>query len=312
MLSRRAFTQQAAALAACSPFLATSSLLKAAEAADVPIFTQQYPWGTFYRRSKKDASDLNTMLAEVKSCGLVGYEPIAGSPQQMKTIAEAAKKHDLKVESLYVNSTLHDPAQAAASIQSVLDIAAAAKDACGTRIIVTNPSPIQWGGKQNKSDEQLRTQAESLDQLGAQLRKNGQQLAYHNHDIELREGARELHHMLASTDPNNVKFCLDAHWIFRGCGNSEVAVFDVARLYKNRIVELHLRQSHDGVWDEAFGSGDINYDQLADMLLDLDTPPLLVLEQAVEGQSPNTATAVEAHTVGREYAQKTFAKLIAQ
>ncbi|PQO38710.1 xylose isomerase [Blastopirellula marina] len=311
MLSRRAFTKQAAVLAACSPFLATSSLLHAAEAASVPIFTQQYPWGTFYRRSNRDAGDLNALLAEVKSCGLVGYEPIAGSPQQMKAIADAAKQHDLKVESLYVNSTLHDPGQAAASIQSVLDIAATAKEACGTRIIVTNPSPIQWGGSQNKSDKQLRTQANALDLLGAQLRKQGQQLAYHNHDIELREGARELHHMLASTDPDNVKFCLDAHWIFRGCGNSEVAVFDVVRLYKDRIVELHLRQSHDGIWDEAFGSGDIDYDQLAEMLLDLETPPLLVLEQAVEGKTPNTAGAVEAHTIGREYAQKTFAKLIA-
>lgn len=312
MLSRRAFTQQAAALAACSPFLATSSLLNAADKANVPIFTQQYPWGTFYRRGKRDTGDLNAMLAEVKSCGLVGYEPIAGSPQQMKTIADVARQHGLKVESLYVNSTLHEPGQAVNSIQSVLDIAAAAKDACGTRIIVTNPSPIQWGGSQNKSDQQLRTQARSLDLLGAQLRENGQQLAYHNHDIELREGARELHHMLASTDANNVKFCLDAHWIYRGCGNSEVAVFDVIRLYKDRIVELHLRQSHEGVWDEAFGSGDIDYDQLAEMLLDLETPPLLVLEQAVEGKSPNTVSAAEAHTIGREYAQKTFAKLIAQ
>ena len=312
MLSRRTFTKQAAVLAACSPYFATRSLLQAADAASVPIFTQQYPWGTFYRRSNRDAGDINALLAEVKSCGLAGYEPIASSPQQLKNIARAAKQHDLKVESLYVNSTLHDGDQAADSIQTVLGIAAAAKEACGTRIIVTNPSPIQWGGSQNKSDEQLRTQARSLDQLGAQLRKQGQQLAYHNHDIELREGARELHHMLASTDSQNVKFCLDAHWIFRGCGNSEVAMFDVAHLYKDRIVELHLRQSHDGVWDEAFGSGDIDYNQLAQMLLDLETPPLLVLEQAVEGKTPNTMDAVQAHTIGREAAQKTFAKLVAK
>ncbi len=311
MLSRRAFTKQAAALAACSPFLATSSLLQAADAASVPIFTQQYPWGTFYRRSDRDTSDLNAMLAEVKSCGLAGYEPIAGSPQQMKKIAQAARQHDLEIESLYVNSTLHEADQAAGSIQSVLEIASVAKEACGARIIVTNPSPIQWGGSQNKSDEQMRTQAQSLDQLGDQLRKQGQLLAYHNHDIELREGARELHHMLASTDPQNVKFCLDAHWIFRGCGNSEVAVFDVARLYQDRIVELHLRQSHNGVWDEAFGSGDIDYNHLAEILLDLETPPLLVLEQAVEAKTPNTMDAVQAHTAGRKAAQETFAKLIA-
>ncbi len=312
MLSRRTFHQQAAALAACSLLAGPTSLVEAARQNGIEIATQQYPWGTFYRRSGKDLGNLDLLLGEIQSCGLIGYEPIANSPQQIKQLAKAARKRELKIDSLYVNSTLHDSDQTAASIQTVVDIATAAKEVCGTKIIVTNPSPIQWGGAQDKSDEQLRTQAKALDQLGARLRKNGQQLAYHNHDAELRQGARELHHMLASTDPANVRFCLDAHWIFRGCGNSEVAVWDVVRLYKNRIVELHLRQSHDGVWDEAFGDGDIDYTQLADMLSDLKTPPLLVLEQAVEGKTPQTQSAVESHTLGRAYAQKTFAKLAAK
>ncbi len=309
MFQRRDFLKQAAALAACSAWEAPARLWAAFAAADVPIATQQYPWGTFYGRSGKNAGDLNALLSEVAACGLVGYEPIAGSPEQVKTLAKAADKHGLKVDSLYVNSTLHDPAQTKASIESVLAIAAAAKEACGTRVIVTNPSPIQWGSGQDKSDQQLRTQADALDQLGESLRKNGQVLAYHNHDAELRQGARELHHMLSATDPKNVQFCLDAHWIFRGCGNSEVAVFDIVRLYHSRIVELHLRQSHDGIWDEAFGEGDIDYTKLAAMLSDLPSPPLLVLEQAVEGKSPNTIDAVMAHTRGRQYAQQVFQRL---
>ena len=83
-------------------------------------------------------------------------------------------------------------------------------------------------------------------------------LAYHNHDAEMREGAREFHHMLTGTDPANVKLCLDAHWIYRGSGNSQVALFDIVEIYVDRIVELHLRQSHDGIWSEVFGEGDIN------------------------------------------------------
>lgn len=78
---------------------------------------------------------------------------------------------------------------------------------------------------------------------GAALRKLGLHLAYHNHDAELRHGAREFHHMLTATDPENVKLCLDAHWVFRGCGDSEIAVFDALEHYHERIVELHLRQS---------------------------------------------------------------------
>ncbi len=162
--------------------------------------------------------------------------------------------------------------------------------------MVTNPSPIQWGGAEDKNDAQLRCQAESLDRLGAELRKLGMVLAYHNHDAELRQGAREFHHMLTGTDPAHVKFCLDAHWVFRGCGNSEVAVFDALAQYRQRVVELHLRQSVEGVWTEAFSvKGDIDYGRLLAFLADNSITPHLVLEQAVEARSRSSLSAAEAH-----------------
>jgi len=36
--------------------------------------------------------------------------------------------------------------------------------------------------------------------------------------------------MLTATNPDDVKLCLDAHWIYRGCGDSQVAVFDAPLL----------------------------------------------------------------------------------
>jgi inosose dehydratase len=124
-------------------------------------------------------------------------------------------------------------------------------------------------------------------------------LAYHNHDAELRQGGREFHHMLTATDPANVKFCLDAHWIFRGCGDSEVAVFDALTHYHQRVVELHLRQSADAVWTEAFSmKGDIDYARMFRFLTKQNIAPHFVLEQAVEASSPNELSAVEAHRQG--------------
>ena len=123
-------------------------------------------------------------------------------------------------------------------------------------------------------------------------------LAYHNHDIELRNAAREFHHMMVGTDPANVTLCLDAHWVYRGAGNSQVALFDVLELYGPRVSELHLRQSQNDIWTEAFGPGDIDYERLAGHLLKIGIKPLLVLEQAVENGSPNTMKAVEAFRSG--------------
>jgi inosose dehydratase len=114
-------------------------------------------------------------------------------------------------------------------------------------------------------------------------------------------GGREFHHMLTATNPENVKLCFDAHWVFRGCGDSEVAVFDSLEHYHDRIVELHLRQSNSGFWTEAFAaSGDIDYARMFSFLAERQIRPHLVLEQAVEAESPNQLTVVEAHRQGRE------------
>lgn len=298
-MKRRRFITSAAALAAVA---------RAADSPPPHIATNTYPWGTFARRDGgtfKPHTD--EALAAIASAGIQGYEAGFGSPAEFDGLGARLKAHGLEMRSLYVNSTLHDAAQAPLSIENVLAIArCAAELGCG--IVVTNPSPIKWGGPESKTDPQLIAQAAALDKLGAELRKLGMALAYHNHDIELRNGAREFHHMLTATNPGNVKFCLDAHWVFRGCGDSQVAVFDVLEHYGSRIVELHLRQSSGGIWTEVFtGKGDIDYERLAAWLKQRGIKPHLSLEQAVEKGSSHTLDAVAAHKQSVANARQVFA-----
>jgi len=271
------------------------------ESSELVIATNTYPWLTFARRNnQKFQIHSDELLEQIAATGLNGYEPIINNAPEFKQLGTRLKTHGLKMPSIYVNSSLHDEAAVEGSIADVLAIADAGSK-LGVKIIVTNPSPIKWGSPDNKNDAQLRLQAKSLDHLGAELRKRGITLAYHNHDAELREGGREFHHMLTATDPDNVKLCLDAHWVFRGCGNSEVAVFDALTHYHNRIVELHLRQSVDGIWTEAFAmQGDIDYQRLLQFLASKFIAPHLVLEQAVEAETPNELSVVEAHRQGRD------------
>ena len=231
---------------------------------------------------------------------------IINAPEDVDRLAPLLEKHGLEMRSLYVNSLLHDADKADQSIASVLAIAEKAKR-IGTRLIVTNPSPIRWGGPEDKDDAQLEVQAKALDKLGAGLRSMGLVLSYHNHDAELRNAAREFHHMMLGTDPANVTLCLDAHWIYRGSGNSSVALFDVVKLYGSRVTEVHLRQSKDGVWTETLCAGDVDYPRLAKELLALGLKPHLVLEQAVEQASSKTISAIESHRASREYAKRVFA-----
>jgi len=275
----------------------------------IHVACNSYSWTVFYQRQGRNFDQsVDEGLAEVAASGLDGFEPSFGDVAQVARLAPLLKKHRLGMRSFYVNSLLHEADQADESIRQILTVAPRARDA-GARIVVTNPNPLAWGGAQDKNDKQLKVQADALNRLGAELRKLGLTLAYHNHDMELRQAAREFHHMMLGTDPADVTLCLDAHWVYRGSGNSQVALFDIVKLYGRRIRELHLRQSQSGVWTEAFGEGDIDYHALADALRQEGVRPHIVLEQAIENGSPNTMPPLEAFTKSTEYVRRLFAGL---
>ena len=214
-----------------------------------------------------------------------------GGLQQIEQMMPLLKKHGLEMRSLYVNSTLHEAGQADKSIEEVLAAAAKAK-AFGTQIIVTNPSPIRWGGPENKTDEQLKVQAAALDKLGAKLRQMGLTLAYHNHDIELRNAAREFHHMMVGTDPAR------RHSVSRrplGLSRlGQLAGGPVRRAQALRPAShraapspVAKRRLDRGLRRRATSTTRVWQSHL----LKIGVKPLLVLEQAIETGSPNTMNA---------------------
>ncbi|QDT36462.1 sugar phosphate isomerase/epimerase family protein [Stratiformator vulcanicus] len=308
-MQRREFLKAATATTAAGALASISNWSFADQGPRGPVVgTQQYPWSTFFRRQgRKWGEDLDRDLADVAASGIELFEPVFESADDVARYEPLLKKHGLSVKSFYVNSVLHEPRAAVRSVDAVAEIASAA-DTLGASIVVTNPSPIDWNGPQLKCDRQLTVQRDALDDLGKALSKSEMTLAYHNHDKELKAGAREFHHMLSATDPEYVAFCLDSHWIYRGCGDSQVALFDAVRLYGRRIAELHLRQSKRGIWTEAFSvDGDIDYRRLKTKLDDLNIDPLVILEQAVEKGSPETMDAVKAHRMGAEQCRSLFA-----
>jgi len=304
MLSRRRFIQHttfASGMLAVSP-----SLIQVRYPNSSHIACQQYTWITYFKREGKEwGKNMDESMKSVIESGLTGFEPSFSALTAVEKLKPYLTKYKVWTQSLYVNATLHEEQEVSSSIEQAIDIAKAAKK-LGVRIVVSNPSPIRWGGPENKTDKQLQIQAKALDELGKKLREMRMVLAYHNHDAEMREGAREFHHMMNGTDPANVKLCLDAHWIYRGAGNSEVALFDIVNLYADRVVELHLRQSHDGIWSEVFESGDIDYTRLAEELRKRKLNPHIVIEQAVEEGTPHTMNAIEAHRKSLAYTAEIF------
>src|SRR5262249_19854500 len=125
----------------------------------------QYAWQSFLARAGRTwPDDLDRTLAAIREAGFDRLEPLIDSVDQLRQFAPAVQRHGLALRSVYVNSTLHRPETAAASIEQVAAIAEVAQS-FGTEIIVTNPSPIRWGGAESKTDAELATQATALDQL---------------------------------------------------------------------------------------------------------------------------------------------------
>jgi inosose dehydratase len=272
-----------------------------------PISSNSYNWGTFYgRESKHWGGNLDADMAEYVKTGLKAYEPSLANAEEATKLIAVLKKYSIKMPSVYIGSVLHEKEEVEKSIKNMLEIAEVVKK-YGTKIIVTNPNPIAYGSDKLKKDEQLQIQAKALEKIGESMKRNGLKLAYHTHDVELRAGAREFHHMLQNTSPDHLYFCMDVHWVYRGSQNSQLAVFDVLKMYGDRIIELHIRQSKNGIWQEVFsGEGDINYKQFVVELMKKKVKPHIVIEQCLEKNSPNTMNAVQAHTIDLKEIEDTF------
>lgn len=274
------------------------------------VATNVYPWFALLRRENRGFHEnIKASMDDIAASGVDGFEPIIDTNKSLEILKPHLDRGKLAMRSFYVNSTLHEKAKVSTSIDQVVALAKRANILFDTQIVVVNPTPIRWGGDENKTDADLLVQAAALNELGSRLKAFGMRLAYHNHDAEMRKAAREFHHMMLGTDPKNVHLCLDAHWIYRGAGNSSVALFDIIKHYGPRIVELHLRQSQKGTWTETFCDGDIDYRRIVKYLNEKNLKPLVVLEQAIEKGTPNTMTAVEAHKKSLAYAKDVFASL---
>lgn len=276
-----------------------------------PLSSNSYNWITFYtREGKKWGENPDADMAEYAQTGLKAYEPSLSSVEQAEKLISAMKRHDIQLPSVYIGSILHEKSELGKSTENILAIAETVAN-YGTKIIVTNPNPIAWGSDKLKDDDQLQVQAEALEKLGKTLKSKGITLAYHTHDPELKAGAREFHHMLQNTSPEHLKFCMDVHWIYRGSANSQLAVFDVLKMYGDRIAELHIRQSVDGIWQEVFTEkGDIDYGKFAAELVKANIQPHLVIEQCLEKGSPQTMNALAAHIKDKKTIEETFKQIL--
>jgi inosose dehydratase len=203
----------------------------------------------------------------------------------------------LRPVSIYTGARLHEVGKGADIVHKLLEAAKVCQTA-GFSVVDCNPDPI---GRE-KTGEELATQAKALNEFGAGLKQLGMRLAVHNHMPEMASHAREFHHDLRQTDPQNVGLCYDVHWVFRG----GIAPAEVLQEYGPRVASWHLRQSRDKIWWEDLDKGDIDYEAVAQYAKAHDLVAPYTVELAIEKGTKITRSVVENHQRSREYVRKVF------
>lgn len=257
-----------------------------------------YGWGQYAQRDKKRL-DVGEVIQALRDCGYDYLENFmdVNNPENNAAFAESLKSRGLKPVSLYTGARLHEAGKADETVEKILSACKVCARA-GFKIISCNPDPI---GRE-KTDEELKTQATALQKLGEGLKKLGMRLAIHNHLPEMANKAREFHYNFKNTDPELVGFCYDVHWVWKG----GIMPMEALKLYGNRVVNWHLRQSRNNIWYEVLDSGDIDYEEIARYAKEHNLSRIYTVELAIEAGTKITRSVVENHRISREFVRKVF------
>lgn len=265
------------------------------------VGAQLYVWSQVFGKEGKSVEEhLDEALGEVAAAGIQGAEgnlSWVGSREKATRVKGLYDRHGLAIPSLYHGGAYHIADDAAKTVAETLELAAYARD-IGAPAVNVNPNPIG----RDKTDDELKTQAEHLNRLGEGLAKLDMFLVIHNHDPEIRSDAREFRANAALTDPSLVFFCVDTHWVYRGGGDPVGLLREVI----GRTRSLHIRQSQGGIWDETFRDGDIDHRAIRAALEEGDYEGWLLLELAYESKTTLTRPLVDNARLGRGYIREVF------
>ena len=282
------------ALAAAAPLFAKANALRIA--CQCYVFEQDYG-----ERKQKTIDHVDEVLGDVAAAGFHAVELTSNYFPPDKTAESLAllDKHSLALPIAYISGPMHDDRWQKTN-ETAVAFADRLRPHTGLEAISFNCDPKPRS--EAKTDAELATEAQALEQLGTALRGRNLRLLVHAHAPEMADHAREWRYFFHHTTAN-VGICLDTHWVFRGGEN----VMDILSEAGTRIGDVHLRNSVDKIWLEEFADGDVDYKAVADALKKQRYKGWLTVELAWDPQTRRTRPLVEDLKRSREYAERIFA-----
>lgn len=144
-----------------------------------------------------------------------------------------------------------------------------------------------------ESDETVKQFVDMMNEIGAKMKAQGIQLAYHNHAFEftrLASGRRIMDILLEDTDPDLVHFILDTHWLQFGGVNPA----DFIRKLGPRMEVCHFKDYKIVGDDRKFaevGEGNLDLDACFEACQAIGTK-YIVIEQDLCDRDPRESMSI--------------------
>ncbi len=290
-LSRREWL----ALAAAAP-LAGAKGYAPRLACQTYIFEQDYG-----QRQQKTLDHADEIFATLQQAGYRAVELTSNFFPPEKTAGTLAllDKHGLSLPIAYIGGPMHNDVSQK-TVETALAYAERLKPHKGLEAISFNCDPKP--AHASKTDAELATEAQALEQLGVALTRMRLRLLVHQHAPEMADHAREWRYFVKNTTAKNVGICMDTHWTLRGGED----VMQILREAGKRVGDVHLRNSKGGVWLEELADGEVDYGAVAAELKKNNYRGWLTVELAWDPNTQKTRPLSENLRRSREYAERVF------
>lgn len=251
MIDRRTFMQRAGAFAPAAAWAAFQGTGR--YKLGLQLFTIRAPL----------ARDLEGTLKRVAGIGYEEVETYGFDPQGIgyyrlpaKAFAQLLRDHKLTTPSGHYDLNRF--------MSTSVDELTRYVDRCIEGAHALGQSYITWPllDADSRTIEKFKVAAERLNLAGAQVKKAGLQLAYHNHDFEFADqnGQTGYDIILKETDPALVKLQMDLYWVARGSTQPPNYWFKRA---PGRFVMWHVKDMHRTSRDYTeLGNGSIDFTRI--------------------------------------------------
>jgi sugar phosphate isomerase/epimerase len=252
MMTRRSFIQQATTLAAT------------ARAFGIPGQRKRYKMGLqLFTMRAALRQDVDGSLKRIAGLGYEELETYGFDPQANRYYGLDAKDFSQRLKDLNLTTpTGHYDLNR--FVTTSVDDLKAYFDRCIEGAKAIGQTYITWPliDPDSRTLDKFKIVAERLNVIGAQAKKAGLQVAYHNHDFEFVEQNGQIGYdiILKETDPSLVKLQMDLYWIAHG------STFPPNYWFKRapgRFVMWHVKDMHKVSRDYTeLGNGSIDFTQI--------------------------------------------------